>query len=259
MWLDESRETLVLRRKPVQIIHIKERNRRMPNSELLFSSPIQFLQEKGEGVLPEGGFGAVLARAGVGKTALLVQLALNQMLLGRNVLHLSLQDPVEKVGLWYRELFSLLTLQTDKGSFDPAWERALSHRFIMTFKVGGFSVPKFEERLGDLTEQNIFHPKMLLVDGLPFETETARPVLQALKQLVSKKGMHAWFTVRTHRHEDPGPDAFPDRFLPLKDLFDVVLRLQPEKNEIRVHLLKGGKNASSSGPALDPSTLLVKK
>ena len=60
---------------------------------------------------PAGGFGAVLAHAGVGKTALLVQLALNSMLRSRNVLHVSLNDPVNKVNLWYSELFHHLAGQ----------------------------------------------------------------------------------------------------------------------------------------------------
>ena len=55
------------------------------------------MQSVTEDILPQGGFGAVLARAGVGKTALLVQLALNTMLRDKNVLHISLNDPVNKV------------------------------------------------------------------------------------------------------------------------------------------------------------------
>jgi ATP/maltotriose-dependent transcriptional regulator MalT len=42
----------------------------------------------------------VLAPAGVGKTAFLVQLALNAMLQEKNVLHISLDEPVTKVSLW---------------------------------------------------------------------------------------------------------------------------------------------------------------
>ena len=49
----------------------------------------------------------------------------------------------------------------------------------MTFKVEGFSVPKLEERLADLTEQNIFSPDMIVIDGFPFDDD----VEASLKQL----------------------------------------------------------------------------
>ena len=57
----------------------------------------------------------MLARAGVGKTAILVQLALNTLLKGKNVLHISLNDPVKKVGLWYKEVFRHLTKHMMQG------------------------------------------------------------------------------------------------------------------------------------------------
>jgi hypothetical protein len=60
---------------------------------------------------------------------------------------------------------------------DQLWDAILPHRFIMTFKVEGFSVPKLEERLTDLTEQGIFFPNMIILDGLPF-TENVRSLLQ---------------------------------------------------------------------------------
>ena len=58
-----------------------------------------------------GRFGAVLARAGVGKTALIVQIALNSLLCSKNVLHISLTEPVGKVNLWYQEVLERLAQQ----------------------------------------------------------------------------------------------------------------------------------------------------
>ena len=57
----------------------------------------------------------------------------------------------------------------------------------MTFRVESFTVPKLEERLNDLTEQGIFKPEMMIIDGLHCE-ETLRPALVALKALAGKNG-----------------------------------------------------------------------
>ncbi len=64
----------------------------MLKKELILQNPLRFLENETGDILLEGGFGAVLARAGVGKTAILVQLALNTILKGKNVLHISLDD-----------------------------------------------------------------------------------------------------------------------------------------------------------------------
>jgi hypothetical protein len=92
-----------------------------------------------------------LARAGVGKTALIVQVALNTMLQQKNVLHVSLNDPVDKVNLWYQEVLNSLAHQYHVRQIKELWESIQMNRFIMTFKVEGFSVPKLEERVKDLT------------------------------------------------------------------------------------------------------------
>ena len=98
---------------------------------------------------------AVLARAGVGKTAIMVN-SLETPLRGKNVLHISLSDPVNKVSLWYKEVFHNLADQYNAQQIDQLWESILHHRFIMTFKVEGFSVPKLEERLADLRNRTFF-------------------------------------------------------------------------------------------------------
>ena len=83
----------------------------MFKKDLILRNPLRRMGSETDDVIQEGGFGAVLAHAGVGKTALLVQLALNAMLRNRNVLHISLHDPVNKVNLWYQELFHHLATE----------------------------------------------------------------------------------------------------------------------------------------------------
>jgi hypothetical protein len=230
----------------------------MLKKELILRNPLRQLGFETEDILPAGGVGAVLAHAGVGKTALLVQLALNGMLRNINVLHVSLNDPVNKVTLWYGELFHHLAAQVEAPQVNRLWDSILPHRFIMTFRVESFSVPKLEERLGDLTEQGIFSPRMMIVDGLHVDASHKND-LAALKTLAAKSGMHVWLTVHTHRHEKPGTDGLPASFSPVIGLFDLVLELQPEHADIHIKLLKGKASpGDSSALLLDPSTMLIK-
>ncbi len=229
----------------------------MLRNDLITRNPLRLMGHESEDILAQGEFGALLARAGVGKTALLVQLSLNSLLQGKNVLHISLQDPVNKVSLWYREVFSRISQQYDINQINQLWDSILPHRFIMTFRVEGFTVPKLEERLTDLVEQDIFIPRMMLIDGLPFD-ENAQAPLTELKALARKYGLHAWFTVRTHRHEDPGPDGIPVQLQLVDELFEVAIQLIPEGKQVHVKTLKGITAASEQPDlVLDPATMLI--
>jgi hypothetical protein len=230
----------------------------MLKKDLILRNPLRFLESDTGDILPEGGFGAVLARAGVGKTAILVQLSLNMLLKGKNVLHISLDDPVKKLTLWYKEVFQDLTKQYDYREVNPIFEAVLPHRFIMTFRVEGFSSSKLEERLTDLKEQNIFSPQTVIIDGYNFK-EDARTSLSDLKGLAEKHSLNVWFSVKTHRHQKPGPEGIPAPISNIIDLFDLVIQLMPEGKEIHVKTLKG-EPAGIDQPTLllDPATMLVK-
>lgn len=230
----------------------------MLKKDLIFRNPLRLLGRTTEEILNPGEFGAVLARAGVGKTAFLVQLALDSLLRNRNVLHISLNDPVKKVVLWYEEVLRKIAEEYNVGQTEQLLEAVQPHRFIMTFKVEGFSSPKLEERLTDLTEQGIFVPQMILIDGLPFDP-SIRGSLLLLKELAQRQAVHVWFAVRTHRHEQINQEGIPTSLQSVANIFDVAVQLQPEGKEIHVKALKGGQLPSGSpGLLLDPSTMLIK-
>jgi hypothetical protein len=230
----------------------------MIKKEMIYRNPLVNLGYDNEDILPVGGFGAVLAHAGVGKTALLVQLALNMMLRENSVLHVSLNDAVSKVDLWYQELFHNIASNFGIAEVNDYWDKIQPYRFIMTFKVEGFSAPRLEERLTDLMEQNIFKPHTVIIDGFKFD-EAGRGQLVQLKDLVRKYSMRIWFTVHTHRHEPPQENGLPLSFLHVADLFDVIVQLATKGDEIYIKSLKGKSNESAKNDLLlDPATMLIK-
>lgn len=230
----------------------------MIKKEIIQRNPLLNLGYENEYILPNGGFGAVLAHAGVGKTALLVQMALHAMMHENPVLHVSLNDAVSKVDVWYRELFNDMASKYASADIMELWENILHYRFIMTFRVEGFSVPKLEERLTDLMQQNIFKPQTILLDGLKFD-ESGRVLLVELKELARKYSMRIWFTVHTHRHEPPKEDGLPLSFLHVADLFDVLVQLAASGPEVYIKALKGQSPAAKlDALKLDPATMLIK-
>lgn len=241
------------------VIHIKERNFEMLKNDLILRNPLRLLGTESHEALPAGGFGAVLARAGVGKTALMVQLALNSLLRDQNVLHISLNDPVRKVSLWYEEVFRNIAAQYDDVQTRRLRESILTHRFIMTFQAGGFSVPVLQERLTEFAEQDIFTPRMVLIDGLPFD-ESTHAMLVALKKLAKNENFHVWFSVRTHRQDASETQDLPPQFHPVADLFEAAIALMPEGNAIHIMALKGAAQERHRPVLLlDPASMLIKK
>ncbi|OGP62755.1 MAG: hypothetical protein A2V65_07270 [Deltaproteobacteria bacterium RBG_13_49_15] len=205
-----------------------------------------------------GFFGAVCARAGVGKTAFLVQVALWAISKGKRALHISLSDPIKKVDLWYKDVFINLANQAKIKDPSSIWELLLPKRFIMTFKVEGFSVPKLEERMMDLIHQGIFTPDFVIIDGLSFE-ESLRNPLTDLKTLARKHQLEVWFSARTH-HFSPPPDGaiIPQPIHDVADLFESIVHLEGSADKIKVKNLKGGSGTQFQ-PAMriDPSTWLL--
>ncbi len=230
----------------------------MIKKEMIYRNPLVNLGYENEDILSNGGFGAILAYAGVGKTALLVQVALNAMLREQPVLHVSLNDAVSKVDVWYQELFHNIAENSGVVEVSEYWDKIQPYRFIMTFKVDGFSAPRLEERLIDLLQQNIFKPHTVIIDGFKFD-DAGRGQLVQLKELAQKYSMSVWFTVHTHRHEPPQENGLPLSFLHVADLFEVIVQLATRGEEVYIKSLKGKSNASAKNDLLlDPETMLIK-
>lgn len=222
------------------------------------ASPLAAMGYEEEGLPSKGGFGAVLARAGVGKTAFLVHLSLSALTRGKNVLHVSLTDPIKKVNLWYKEVFQHLTHSLSFETSESILMKLLPHRFIMSFNVEGFSVPTLEERMVDLTEQEIFRPQIILIDGLPVG-DSPRGPLTGLKTLATGHELPIWLSLRTHREDTLDDDGIPSLLSDVTDLFDLIIQLFPEGNQIHVKPVKWPHNAPPvKSLRLDPSTMLVK-
>ncbi len=139
---------------------------------------------------------------------------------------------------------------------NETWESILPNRLIMTFKVEGFNVPKLKERLYDLVVQKIFLPQIIIIDGLVFN-EKARETLTDLRTMAQKHALRLWFTVHAPRGRELPLNEMPECLLPVSDLFDVLFRLEPAGEDVRVAPLSGTP-ALAKPLFLDPATLLIR-
>ncbi len=207
--------------------------------------------------ISDGGLGAVLARAGVGKTAVLVQIGLNSLMDRTNVLHVSLKEPIQKVCLWYEEMFANLAENLNIEESPEVWQELLPHRFIMAFAPDAFGMPLLFQRIAELEEQGIFYPRVVLIDGLALD-DGALESLEQIKAFAGENRMKVWFSARTHRETTNPKAPMKGPFSKLAPLFEKTLVLDPESSGIHIHMFKG-LQAEEDKWLLDPKTMLIKK
>lgn len=232
----------------------------MLENSLTLQDPLKMIGEQAAGSISNGGFAAILARAGVGKTALLVQFAIYAMSNGKKILHISTENPVDKVNLWYREVFHRLVQSGDSSQKDRFWDQLLHNRFIMTFESESFSIDKLKFRISELISNEIFQPEQIMIDGVEFEN-WSNSQFEELRQFAMDRQLIFWFTVRTHRDEPVEASGIPSSFVPFSNLFDLMLQLHPDKNRVYLKLVPGEGEArvpeNKSELYLDPATMLI--
>ncbi|PIE58991.1 MAG: hypothetical protein CSA33_00445 [Desulfobulbus propionicus] len=205
--------------------------------------------------------GLVMARAGLGKTALLVQIALDAILRGKNVLHVAIGETIEKTRFWYDDILQLILQDHSVDHPHELIEMVAGHRMIMTFNESTFSRPRLEERLNDLVLQNIFVPNCVVIDGLDFENADRR-IIEDIKELAENMSIQVWLSAISHRGDSRfSPAGVPAPCHEIDDLFDTIILLKPESDStINLEIIRnsGEKVENGTGLKLDPTTMMVK-
>lgn len=228
-------------------------------NELTVNNPLRALGLDDKAVGEERStMGLVMSRAGLGKTAILVQFALDCMLLGNKVLHVSIGEGVDKTRNWYNDILGLLC----QGESVESIPQILQNRMIMTFKESVFSKALLEERLDDLVKQDIYRPECLIIDGYDFAGNTKESLLD-FRNFMHDRGLRMiWFSAVSHR-DDPrkSVDGVPAPCHEVDSLFETVLLINPVEDAMNLDIVKCDDCALDPGSTLqlDPSTMLIKK
>lgn len=211
--------------------------------------------------LGPGELGVLLAWTGVGKTACLTHLALEQLLKGACVLHVCIDETPEKIKLWYHELLKHGVASAVGEDFSALQYRIEPRRFILAFLHQSFQLQKLEQSLSNLKEQAGFSPAMAVVDGMDFD-RVERSTIEGLKQFAQQHGLALWLSARRHRHIATQNDrGIPYPCHEMDDLFDSILLLEPSSGAIALQVLKLGNSYSPEHPGmvLNSQTYLIEQ
>lgn len=203
----------------------------------LDSAPIATLESS---TLAGGDVGLIVSEPGLGKSAVLVHLALEALLADKPVLHVSLRETVEHVRSHYHDIIGGLArtgIVRDRSEALVASER---HRVIHSYLDKGFDLEHLEQNLEMLADVAQFSPRLVVMDG--FEGESLAEVVPAVRALAQRRDVPIWVTGRGTPADAAGTDA------------KIALVLRAEAGQ--VHIERIGSE-ESLGLRLDPTSQLL--
>jgi hypothetical protein len=220
-------------------------------------SPLRVFENSIHGGLGRGNIGVVMSRAGVGKTAFLVGVAMDDLLRERKVMHVSLTDSVEHVRNFYDEIFE--DLKRSSNIDDAGESRLHMERSRMIHSYQSFSLDKLRRSVNFQKQHAQFEPEVIIVDGydVPGSTEAEWTLL---RDFAKEQDVELWLSALTHRG-DPVTNSkgIPNPIARFEAWISVMVNLNPDKGAISVQLLKDHENTNVTdlNLRLDPTTLLL--
>jgi hypothetical protein len=223
-------------------------------------SPLRVFERSTHGGLGRGNLGVVISRAGVGKTAFLVDIALDELLRDGKVLHVAIGHSVEHARSFYAGTFQELARTT---SLSEAGEVRLSverNRHIHSYQPGSFTAAKLCAEARFLRMHADFAPNTIIVDNFPFES-AGDEEMQSVRSLAEELNAEVWLSALSHRDTPGRTGGFPDPVARFDRFLSVKLFLEPVGEVVRLRLLKDHENPDVGDLTieLDPKTLLLKE
>jgi hypothetical protein len=219
-------------------------------------SPLRLLEKGLHGGLGIGNLGALLAARGVGKTSFLVDVALDELLRGGSVLHVSADQTVAHVRTYYDTLFDDLAKATQLEDAAATHKEIDGRRSIRAYAPGSFGASKLRDAVKIDMETGL-KPSLILIEGVDLAV-TPIDELEDIRALAQELAAEVWFSVPS---SDDGVKEIPRYLLEMGSLVSVVLALEPANggDAVALRALKDHDNPDIADlhVALDPKTLLL--
>ena len=232
----------------------------MYRKELNERSPLRLFEHSINGGLGRGNIGVVVARHGIGKTAFLVGIALDEAMRERKALHVSLDKTVDHLREFYDEIFMDLAHSAHLEDL-PAERLAMErNRIIHTYAGKSFTIHKLGHSINFLKEYARFDPACLILQGFDFERATLAD-MEAFRQLAGEFNAEMWMSAVTHRGVPSNEHGIPQPVAKLASAIAVIVQMADHSDGVQLSLLKDhdNPNVAKLTLALDPSTMLLVK
>jgi len=239
----------------------------MVKEELIQRSPLRIFEQSIHGGLKAGEMGVIVSQAGIGKTSMLVQLAMDKLLQGKKVIHVSFTQHTHYVLAWYEDIFDELI---DKKQLDNAADvkdEIVKNRVLMNFNQEVMTKEQILKSLRAMIIEGAFAAESIIVDGFDF-SNAGREQIAKIKAFAKELGLSVWYscTVKENGAEAPTPPLYDSGKMPLAikdyaDLVDIIIVLEPKADHIELSISKDrdAHDLKTLAMRLDPKTLLIQE
>ena len=232
-------------------------------SELIQRSPVRIFEQSIHGGLKPGEVGIIASPNGVGKTSVLVQLAMDKLLQGKKVIHVSFTQYKHYVPLWYEDIFSELTTRKNLENAAEIKDDLVKHRVLMNFNQDGVTKEQILKSLRAMIIDGGFKADSVIIDGFDF-SRTDKNNMANVKKFATEMGVSVWYSCSVNDGVSPPAQRYDKENIPViiggfNDLIDVVIVLHPRTDYIELSISKDRDSIISKSieMRLDPKTLLI--
>ncbi len=233
----------------------------MLKEELVQKSALRLLEQSSHGGLKQGELGMFISRHGVGKTACLVHIAIDELLQNKQVIHVSFSDRPDHIIDWYENSFKTLAEEKHLDDAMKIHDEIVQNRVLMHFAKNSVRAERVISTLSAIILDGQFSADLIIFDGYDFN-DGDTSFIQNLRKFVLEQGMSAWFSATIHNHgtEQTGEGGIPQMLSSFEPHFDVIFSLLPQNDHILLALLKDRehKKLEKLSLELDSKTLLIR-
>jgi hypothetical protein len=231
----------------------------MLKEELIKKSPVRVLERGIEGGLKAGNIGVIASRKGIGKTSVLVQLALDKLMQGKKIIHVSFTTHTSYVISWYENIFIEVAKRKNLEDYSLIHDELIKNRVIMNFNQEGVSTEQILKSLRAMIVDGGFQADAVITDGFDFARADAAH-FAAVRAFAEEMHLEFWYSC-TLSGEEPLLDK---KNIPmilrdfLKDIA-VLIILEPKSEYIHFVVVKdhARMNPEDLNIKLDARTLLI--
>jgi len=238
----------------------------MVKEELIQRSPVRTLMKSIKGGLAPGELGVIVSPSGIGKTSVLVQIALDKLLQGSKVIHVSFNQHTDYVLAWYKNIFDEFIRKKNLENEQDINDDIVKNRVLMKFNQEGLTVDQILKSLRAMIKDGGFSAEHVIVDGYKFSPADRENVTR-IKEFSRELGLSIWFSCNIRDESSNDNGNIPEIIRDYADLFDVIVVLEPKQESKKpaepAHIeLAISRNRDHTGPEhlalrLDPKTLLI--
>jgi hypothetical protein len=231
----------------------------MIKEELIQRSPVRIFEKSIHGGLKPGEIGVIASPSGIGKTSVLVQIAMDKLLQGKKVIHVSFSQHTDYVLAWYEDIFDEFTKKKNLDHIRDVKDELVKNRVLLNFSQDGVTGPQILQSLRALILDGGFAADSIIIDGFDF-ARTNRERIEKVKAGAGELGVSFWYSCNVK-----GPEPLYDKHdIPViageyADLLDVIIVLEPRADHIELTASKDRDSVNLEHLALklDPKTLLI--